>query len=121
MEDFKQYCYKAEVVKVVDGDTLDVMIDLGLDTFKAERIRVAGINTPETYGVRKDSVEYHKGMKAKESVSFKIPPGTTIYLKTQKDKTGKYGRYLAKIYYKENLEWFNLGEELIKEGHAVKY
>ena len=52
-----QYQYKAEVVRVVDGDTVDVLIDLGLNVFTKERIRLFGINTPETYGVKKGSAE----------------------------------------------------------------
>ena len=59
------YLYKATVTRVVDGDTVDLEIDLGMSVFAKQRIRLAGINTPETYGVKKDSEEYAAGIKAK--------------------------------------------------------
>ncbi len=62
------YEYKAKLIKVVDGDTLDVQIDLGFNIFQNIRVRLLGVNTPETYGVKKESIEYKKGMKAKQFV-----------------------------------------------------
>ena len=55
------YQYKAEVVRIVDGDTIDVVIDLGFKITTNQRIRFARINTPETYTVKKNSEEYQKG------------------------------------------------------------
>ena len=52
------YQYKAKVERIVDGDTIDVVIDLGFKITTNQRIRLAGINTPETYNVKKDSEEY---------------------------------------------------------------
>jgi len=60
------YRYRAELDRVVDGDTLDVVIDLGFYIKIKERIRLEGVNTPEIYGVPQDSEEYRRGMEAKE-------------------------------------------------------
>ena len=62
------YHYKAKVENIVDGDTMDVVIDLGFKVTTFQRIRLAKIDTPETYSVKKNSEEYKKGMAAKEYV-----------------------------------------------------
>ena len=62
------YNYNATVIKVVDGDTFDLDIDLGLGVHRHERVRLNGVNTPETYGVKKESQEYADGMAAKRFV-----------------------------------------------------
>lgn len=115
----------ARVIKVVDGDTIDVEVDLGFSTYRKERIRLYGINTPETYGVKRDSDEYKEGIKAKDFVIGALEPmtqGERIVIQTIKDKKGKYGRYLANIYYKriigQNAEWIWLNQELVDRGLA---
>ena len=110
------YLYKATVVRVVDGDTVDLEIDLGMNVFVKERIRLARINTPETYGVKKDSEEYKAGMKAKKRLE-ELVLGKEIALETVKDKKGKYGRLLAEIF----LDKENINQLLLSEGHAIVY
>ena len=113
------YLYKATVTRVVDGDTVDLEIDLGMSVFAKQRIRLAGINTPETYGVKKDSEEYAAGIKAKNRLKELIE-GKEIAIETVKDKKGKYGRYLGQLYILEK-EWININSLLIKEGLAEPY
>lgn len=113
------YLYKATVVRVVDGDTVDLEIDLGMNVFVKERIRLARINTPETYGVKKDSEEYKAGMKAKKRLE-ELVLGKEIALETVKDKKGKYGRYLGELYTNDK-DWICINSLMIKEGLAKPY
>ena len=66
------YEYKATLKKIVDGDTIDVIIDLGFKTATTQRIRFAKINTPEIFRVAQDSEEYRKGMAAKQYVERRL-------------------------------------------------
>ena len=93
------YQYQAEIVKVVDGDTYEIDIDLGLTVWvRGERIRLYGVNTPEVYGVKHDSEEYIKGKAASDFVKSIMKKGTQAIVETLKDSKGKYGRYLAVLY-----------------------
>ena len=107
--------YKAKVLNVVDGDTIDVELDLGFDTYRNERIRLAHINTPE---IRTKDVEEKKiGMLAKTRVLGLIL-GKTVILQTIKDKTEKYGRYLGIVILEDGKV---LNDLLVTEGLAVNY
>lgn len=110
------YEYDAKLVKVVDGDTLDLEVDLGFNIRHEIRVRLLGVDTPETYGVKKESEEYQAGIKAKERVE-ELCTGKDLTVFTYKDKTGKYGRYLAQIV----VDNINVGEQLIEEGLATVY
>lgn len=114
------YEYIGKVVNVVDGDTIDIEIDLGFNIQCKTRIRLLGIDTPEIYGVLKQSEEYKRGLKSKFFVESKIL-NQKVLIKTKKDKTGKYGRYLASVYY--SFPDFNkdLGTELLEANLAIKY
>ena len=115
------YQYKATVSRIVDGDTLDVIIDLGFKITTNQRIRLANINTPETFNVKKDSEEYKKGMEAKIFVEERIAANNfDIIIETDKD-VGKYGRYIGTIRLSDNE--ITLNDELVKMGLAqyVKY
>ena len=115
------YMYKAKVTKVVDGDTVDLEIDLGMNVFVKERIRLARINTPETFGVKKESKEYKAGMKAKERL-VELVEGKEVAIETLKDKKGKYGRYIAELYItNSNNEWKNINTTMLDEGLAKPY
>lgn len=107
------YQYKAECLRVVDGDTIDLRVDLGMKIEHRVRVRLQGINTPETYGVKKDSEEYKLGLAAKERL-IELIMGKSLTVVTEKDKTGKYGRYIATIYVDE----VDVNDTLVKEGHA---
>lgn len=99
--------YRASVERVVDGDTLDVKIDLGFKTYKDVRVRLAEVDTAEIYGVPKESDEYKQGMIHKEFVEDWLPQNDDwpIVVETEgDDDTGKYGRYLARIYRAEDEE-----------------
>lgn len=113
------YLYKATVTRVVDGDTVDLEIDLGMSVFVKQRVRLARINTPETYGVKKNSAEYKAGVKAKRRLQ-ELVEGKEIALETVKDKKGKYGRYLGELYVLEK-DWTNINSLLIDEGLAEPY
>lgn len=86
------YFYKAHVLYVHDGDTVTILIDLGIDTFRKIKLRLYGINTPEIIGSEKA-----KGLKSKTYTSNKILM-KEVYVQTIKDKTEKYGRYLANVW-----------------------
>ena len=107
--------YYAKVLKIVDGDTIDVMVDLGMGVHRKERLRFSRINAWETRGEHKA-----KGKLAKARVAELIPVGEKIIVKTEKDKRGKFGRYLAEIIILD-ADQTNLNDLLLNEGHAVLY
>lgn len=109
------YIYNAEVIKVVDGDTVDARVDLGFDTWKKVRIRFQGFNAPESR--TRDLEEKKYGLAAKAFVEEQMPVGSDQILQTQKDKTGKFGRILG-VFIVNNR---NLNELMIQEHHAVSY
>lgn len=92
------YTYSAELVRVVDGDTYDLDVDLGFHTTKRIRIRMVDIDTHETYGVTKDSEEYQQGIEEKRFVEEWFDSKDAITVRTFKDEKGKYGRWLARIF-----------------------
>ncbi len=111
------YTYKIkEVVSVYDGDTCKLVVDLGFGTYHKITCRLNGINTPE---VRGD--ERPEGIKSRDwlrNLLFNTSPHR-IKIKTHRDKTGKYGRYLIDIYIDENDTSIN--EIMLKEGLAIAY
>ena len=111
------FTYNATCVKVVDGDTLDLNLDLGFGIHKIDRFRISGINTPETYGVKKESAEYAAGMKSKLRLK-ELVEGKELIVHTEKDKKGKYGRYIATI--TVELTGEDVGEVLVNEGLAER-
>ena len=114
------YEYKCKVKRVVDGDTMDVILDLGFDVHHAVRVRMAGIDTPESRTRDKDEKARGKLSKAflKESIK-----GKKIVLKTKiKDSKGKFGRVIAEVWAEfEKGSLRNVNELMIKECYAVKY
>lgn len=117
------YEYNGQIVKVVDGDTVDVILDLGLNIKHKIRLRLSRINTPEIFGVLKDSVEYQKGLASKRFVEdFAKLTNNNVRISTIKDKTEKYGRYLAEIYALEGpFKDKNLSNEMYDSGFATLY
>lgn len=107
------YEYRAELVRIIDGDTLELNVDLGFGVHKVDRFRLARINTPETYGVKKDSEEYQRGMLAKKAVEENFALAESITIETEKDKKGKYGRFIAEVFlHNWEGEW-NLSDTLV--------
>ena len=112
------YTYKARLERVVDGDTVDLVIDLGFDIHHKVRCRLYGINTPESR--TKDLAEKKLGLAAKAYVEDWFNWNKDCFVQTIKDGKGKYGRLLAKIYPDEKCE-FSLNEQLVDSGHATEY
>ena len=107
--------YNAIVRRVVDGDTMDVTLDLGFDILYNNRIRLYGINTPESR--TRDLEEKKLGLAAKDRVKELCPVGSSVIIKTTKEGRGKYGRILGEIFVGE----MNINQQLVAEGHAVEY
>jgi len=108
------YHYKASVIKVYDGDTCTVDIDLGLGTWvKGEKIRLSRINAPE---IRGD--ERKKGLASRDALRQLIL-GQDIILQTIKDKRGKYGRYIGEIWIQNNDKQINVSDWLVSNNYAV--
>jgi micrococcal nuclease len=90
-----EYAIK-EVIKVVDGDTIDILIDLGFDLTKKERVRLAGIDTPESR--TRDLEEKAMGIEAKEFLTRRLTDGVASGLRVKTEKDGKYGRMLGWLF-----------------------
>ncbi len=111
------YRYLAELDRVIDGDTLDVVIDLGFYIRIKERIRLEGVDTPEIYGVPQDSEEYRRGMEAKEYVERRLNENNNMMI-IETRKLGKWRRWLAKVYLLDSGKTLN--EELIERRLAKR-
>jgi micrococcal nuclease len=99
------FTYRARADRIVDGDTLDVEVDLGFKTYKYLRIRLIRVDTHEIYGEDKESEEHERGIEERDFVAEWLNDAQSewdgdwpILASTQKDSTGKYGRYLANIH-----------------------
>ena len=121
----RKSCYNFRVVKinrVVDGDTIDVTIDLGFDLMKKERVRVAGVDTPEKR--TRDLEEKALGIDAtnwlKDKLDSAIKGDDELTIRTElKGGVGKYGRLLGWLYV--GTSDISLNEEMITEGYAWEY
>jgi micrococcal nuclease len=110
--------YVKKVTKVVDGDTIDVEIDLGFDISFSSRVRLAGIDTPESRTT--DKMEKALGLEAKAYLKNQIESAKTVVIKTEKmDSSEKYGRILGWLF----LDGSNISmnEKMIEDGHAWGY
>mgnify|MGYP005689998255 FL=1 len=111
------YEYRCSVVKVIDGDTVDVDIDLGFGVWlRKERIRLRGIDTPESR--TRDLEEKKYGLMAKLFLQ-KMLSETDIILKTFKDAEGKFGRILGDLY--QTNDSTSINQHLVNNHHAVIY
>lgn len=111
------YEYMATIIKVVDGDTVDVNVDLGLDVHVNQRLRLLGINAPEHGSPDGDA--------STRWLKQYLLPGDVVIIRTQKDKREKYGRYLATIEAAPKA-WtgslpIDIATESIKAGHALPW
>ena len=115
------YQYRCKILRVVDGDTVDVDIDLGFGMWMhKERVRMMGIDTPESR--TSDKVEKQFGLASKNRLKELLPVGSSQVLKTEIDRNGedakgKFGRILGDFLIEEK----RATEILIEEGHAVPY
>lgn len=110
--------YVKEVTNVVDGDTIDVVIDLGFDVLFASRVRLAGIDTPESRTSNK--AEKALGLEAKDYLKKQLKDAKSIVIRTEKmDSSEKYGRILGWIYV--NGESESVNNKMINDGYAWGY
>ena len=113
------YQYNVKILRIVDGDTVDVDIDLGFGVWiHKERVRFHGIDTPESR--TRDLEEKKRGLAAKAFVEtwLEEKAGNSPIIETKVDKKGKFGRILGRIL---NDEGECLNDTLLAEGHAVEY
>ena len=121
----RKSCYNfrvTEINRVLDGDTIDVTIDLGFDLYKKERVRVAGVDTPEKR--TKNLEEKALGIEAtnwlKEKLEGAINGDDELSVRTELvGGVGKYGRLLGWLYIGDEL--LSLNEQMIAEGYALPY
>ena len=110
--------YVKKVEGVVDGDTIDVLIDLGFDILFASRVRLAGIDTPESR--TKDLKEKALGLESKEYLKKALKDAKSVVIKTEKmDSSEKYGRILGWVYVDGNT--VSLNDMMINDGYAWGY
>ena len=116
------YEYSCKIVRVVDGDTVDVDIDLGFGVWMHnERVRLHGIDTPESR--TRDLEEKKFGLLAKDQVDHFLPKGSIQTLVTVKDKVGKFGRILGKFKIEDHQypTPTTINEWMIRHHHAAPY
>ena len=104
------YVYKATVLNIVDGDTVDLEVDLGFNITMKDRFRLYGINAPEVRGAEK-----LEGRKSTEWLTAQLKDQDLI-IKTEKDKRGKFGRWLCTLYVNSK----DLNLKMVEEGFAKK-
>ena len=111
------FCYNATVVRIVDGDTIRLDIDLGFDIIlKNQSVRLYKVDTPECR--TRDLKEKAAGLLAKVVVQNLIAVGERVFIRTKLDTKGKFGRLLGTIITADNL---NINEHLIDNNYAVEY
>lgn len=104
------YNYSAKVTKVVDGDTLDLDVDLGMGTHTQQRVRLFGIDAPERFT--------DEGKKSTQFVKDLLElQGNTVLISTHKDKKGKFGRYIAEVRFEEGGR--TMGQSLVDNNLAI--
>jgi micrococcal nuclease len=113
------YEYRVKkITGVVDGDTIDVDIDLGFNVSYSQRVRLAGIDTPESR--TKDKFEKSLGLEAKEYLKNKLKDASLVVIKTEKpDSSEKYGRILGWLYVDGNT--ISINDQMIEDGYAWGY
>ena len=121
----RKSCYNfrvTKIVKVLDGDTIDVLIDLGFDLYKKERVRIAGVDTPEkrTRDLEEKALGIDATVWMKDKLTQTIKGDEELTIRTElKGGVGKYGRLLGWLYVGEDN--VSLNEQMIGEGYAWPY
>ena len=121
----RKSCYNfrvTKIVKVLDGDTIDVLIDLGFDLFKKERVRIAGVDTPEkrTRDLEEKELGIHATNWLKDKLTETIKGDEELIIRTElKGGVGKYGRLLGWLFIGD--ADVSLNEQMITEGYAWAY
>jgi len=105
-----------KVTKVIDGDTIDVIIDMGFDILYKSRVRLFGIDTPESR--TRNLEEKKRGLISKKFLTDKIKSAKKLTIKTHKgSETGKFGRILGEVF----ADGVNLNLQMCEDGYAVQY
>ena len=118
----EKYIYRGKLERVVDGDTIDALIDVGFDIWIKKRIRYSGIDTWESR--TRDLAEKAKGLEAKarnKELLMEVS-SKSGYFRLKSYGVGKYGRVLGEIFIEDkDVKQYNINKTLISEGHAYKY
>ena len=105
-----------KVIKVIDGDTIDVILDMGFDILYKKRVRLFGIDTPESR--TRDKVEKKYGLLSKKFLQEQLKKAKKVIIKTYKgDETGKFGRRLGDVF----IDGQSVNSLMCTKGHAVEY
>ena len=110
------YVYRCTVTNIVDGDTIDVLIDVGFGIYVTKRLRFLLIDTWETRGEERE-----QGLLAKERLEELVNTAEKVYIQTIMDAEGKYGRVLAWVWTETNDLLLSVNEVLLEEGHGTVY
>jgi len=117
-----RYRYKARIISVYDGDTVRADVDLGMGIWARNvKLRLKGIDSSELRS--RSLTETRKAVKAREALEVKVL-NKEVTIETHKDRTGKYGRYLATIWIEDDSRserWKNVNDSMVQEGYAVPY
>lgn len=114
------YHYPCKIIKVVDGDTVDVDIDLGFGVWmRNQRIRMYGIDAPESRTSNKTEKKY--GLASKRFLEDMCDDKNGLVLRTHKDKKGKFGRILGELWRTTNYADQSINEYMLEKYHAVRY
>ena len=103
--------YMATVLKIIDGDTVDLDVDLGFDVHAKMRFRLAGIDAPE--------MRTKEGKASRDWLVRQLLVGSEVVVCTEKDRKEKYGRYLATIFPVDGS--MSINDKMVEVGHAKKY
>ena len=119
MADKDPYIYRIkQILRVIDGDTIDADIDLGFDISLTKRIRLAGVDTPESRTADVNEKKY--GLEAKEWLKHKVENAEHILIKTElPDSTEKYGRIIGHLFVNDQAN--SLNDQMVIEGYAWTY
>lgn len=116
----EKFWYDAEVIRIIDGDTIEIRLDLGCHTYRRETVRMFGINAPESHGPTAPA-----GKAAKEHLAKILTGAPTILVHTIRDKSEKFGRLLADIFLpiKDTgvFDTITVNQRMIDAGHAKAY
>lgn len=116
--DDKLNWYRAKVEHVVDGETLDILFDMGMNVFVRKRVALHGIKTPRIYGTKKESEEFQKGMEAKAFVEERLPPNKTVWTQVFEDKEHDASYTVIVFFQDDGGKHVNIGQLLLEDGLA---
>ena len=118
----EKYIYRGKLERVVDGDTIDALIDIGFDVWVKKRIRYKGIDTWESRTRNLDEKKLGLAAKARNKELLEKVSSKSGFFRIKSYGTGKYGRVLGEIFIEDvDGNQYSINEQLIKEGHAYKY